>query len=145
VRVRGGVALLALTGCTGVFSPLPVEAVVATGQPLAELAHPRGTFSDAAVTATSTPSWLGGPAAAPWVELDVRYQRQGVLETMRVRFTVHGREPCEVSVDVISDSGPPPVLLDNPIASRAVGRELCRALDGDASDGMDGERGGRRR
>ena len=39
------------------------------------------------------------------------------------------RDASQIGIDVLSDDGPNPFLLDNRVASDAVGRRLCRELE----------------
>ena len=50
---------------------------------------------------------------------------------VRVRLYVHSMEPCHITTDVLEDTGPPPGLLDNGIASEEVGRQICLAMEQD--------------
>lgn len=131
--------LAGAVACGSLLSPLPPEAVLAAAEPLAALGHPGGTYRDAAIAGSSGLACPGGDSPR-WVDADIRYDRKGVTETMRVRFWVHSLEPCNITVDVLTDSGPPPILLDNALSSKAAGQEMCAGLTA-ADRGADG--GGR--
>lgn len=125
--------LLALTGCATWFSPIPTEAVLAAAEPLSNLGHPGGTYTGAEIAGVNGGSLFGGSTHDRYVDLDVFYDRKGKSHTMRVRVYVHETDPCHITTDVLTDDGPPPILLDNGLASKEVGRELCQALTQGAS------------
>ncbi len=53
---------------------------------------------------------------------------------MTVRFNLEGIDPCKITTDVLSDTGPvPPVLLDNWVASPAMGELVCESLGAKAA------------
>ena len=133
MSARLGCALLVLAGCNQLFSPIPTEAVLGAAEPLANLGHPNGTYTGAEIAGVNGGSLFGGGTHDKYVDLDVFYDRKGKSHTMRVRFYVHETEPCNITTDVLSDDGPPPILLDNGLASQEVGKELCRALSEGAS------------
>jgi len=47
-----------------------------------------------------------------------------------VRLHIDSINPCEVRAEVLTDSGPSPVLLDNLIASPLVGGQVCDSFSG---------------
>jgi len=135
MRVRGGATLrrVACTlgfavGCSTFFSPLPPDAVMAAAEPLCGLAHPMATFVDAKIAGSSPGSCAGSGSHDRYVDLDVVYARSGKEDKMRVRIYLLQEEPCQITTEVLEDTGPPPLLLDNGIASRVVGEEMCRRL-----------------
>jgi hypothetical protein len=130
---RALVFAVGLGACAQLFSPIPTDAVLAAAEPLANLGHPNGTYTGAAIAGASGGSWLGGGSHDRYVDMDVFYDRKGRSHTMRVRFYVHETDPCRITTDVLSDDGPQPILLDNGLASQEVGKELCRALGEGAS------------
>lgn len=123
------VLLFSAIGCAQLFSPIPPDAVLAAAEPLCNLGHPMAVYRDARVVGSSAGGCMSSGSHDRYVDLDVDYDRRGKLHTMRVRFYVHETEPCRITVDVLEDDGPPPILLDNPLSAEAVGVEMCKALD----------------
>jgi hypothetical protein len=91
---------------------------------LSELGHPFGKYQDIEIV-----DWKRGKAEAGkrYVDVAVRYTRglRPYDNTMLVRIYRESVEPCRISVDVLSDDGPNPWTLDNKLASRLMGNELC--------------------
>lgn len=123
------VAAAAAIGCAQLFSPLPTEAVLGAAEPLCNLGHPMAQYRDARVVGSSAGGCFSSGSHDRYVDMDVEYDRKGQLHTMRVRFYVHDTDPCRITVDVLEDDGPPPILLDNPLSADAVGQEMCKALE----------------
>ena len=91
------------------------------------IGHPGGTYVDSSIVDFS----LGLLGDQRSVDVAINYTpiiRQNP-RTMTVRFTINNIDPCEVRTDVLSDTGPTPVLLDNQIASPFVGQMVCNALE----------------
>jgi hypothetical protein len=118
--------LLLLTGC---FStpPVPRELVEAKAPALSELGHPQATYQGVDIVGWSN----GAPEKGErYLDLKIRYLRENRPEPneMTVRIYQESVDPCRMSLDVLFDDGPEPLLLDNAIASKAIGVELCDAL-----------------
>lgn len=120
--------LALLSGCASLFSPLPSEVVLAAAEPIFDLGHPMATFGRAEIVGSSSGSLFGGGSHDRYVDVDVHYAKKTDAHTMRIRFYVHDTQPCHITVDVLQDTGPPPILLDNAVSSKAVGDEMCRAM-----------------
>ena len=88
-----------------------------------KIGHPGGSYIDAEIVGAST-GLLGGDQS-----LDVAVKYSPLIgkkeHTMTVRFLIDSIDPCEVRTEVLSDTGPAPVLLDNQIASPLVGQMVC--------------------
>ncbi len=91
---------------------------------MAALGHPGGTYTRTEVAGVHQ----GSGSHERYVDLDVHYDRKGVAHVMRVRIYVHDTHPCRVTTDVLEDSGPPAILLDNVLSSEAMGQAICEAL-----------------
>lgn len=114
----------------GCGPPVPKDVLLRISDDLASIGHPFGRFESVDVT-----DWRRG---APedherYADLEVRYVR-GIRpepNTMWVRVYQESIEPCRIAIDVLSDDGPDPFLLDNEAASDVIGRRLCRAIEAD--------------
>jgi hypothetical protein len=78
-------------------------------------------------------AWSGGGCrnrdrSSRWLDIAVPYSRKGEDHEMVVRVKLKSVSPCRVGVDVQSDDGPNPVLLDNAITSAIVGEAICSKL-----------------
>lgn len=115
-------AMWLLGGCS-LQVPLPAGEVEALAQEIAKIGHPGGTYVGASVVGMST-GWLN---AARSVDVAIRYQPalSRKEDTLTVRLYVESLSPCAVRSDVLSDTGPKPILLDNQIAAPHVGRKVC--------------------
>lgn len=115
--------LLLLWACG---DPLLTEQVAAElGHELCGLGHPNATCGEGRRV-----GWAGGGCANRdktdrWLDVAVPYERKGTSHEMTIRVRLKSVSPCRVSVDVQSDDGPNPVLLDNPVTSKLVGEVLC--------------------
>ncbi len=120
---------LLLTACS--FSlQLPEGRATQFGQDALAVAHPMATFESASVVGASA-GGCGTGAGNRFVDVAIGYSGglASGTETMTVRFNLVSVDPCEINTDVLSDTGPmPPVLLDNWIASPAMGATVCEAL-----------------
>jgi hypothetical protein len=120
---------LLLTACS--FSvQLPDGRATQIGQDALAVAHPMASFSSASVVGASA-GGCGTGAGDRFVDIAIDYS--GGLakktETMTVRFLLKSLEPCEITTDVLSDTGPmPPILLDNWLASPLLGASVCEAF-----------------
>jgi len=121
--------LAGLSGCGSLFSPLPHDVVLATAEPMFDVGHPMADYDRAQIAGSSSGSFFGGGSHDRYVDLDVHYHKNTTPHRMRVRLYVHSTDPCHITTDVLEDTGPPPVLLDNGIASEEVGRQICLALE----------------
>lgn len=97
---------------------------------VADVGHPLAQYRGADVVGGSAMGCGGAPGSGSTVELDVTYKSplSAQEDVMRVRVRVLSIDPCEARVEVVSDSGPPPIFLDNATAAEALGREVCAAL-----------------
>ncbi|MCB9759801.1 MAG: hypothetical protein H6739_08150 [Alphaproteobacteria bacterium] len=96
---------------------------------VASVGHPLGKFRSASLVGGSAGGCMSD-GGGRYVDVDIKYVPMvGNNErTMRVRFHVKSTDPCEVTTEVLSDDGPKPVLLDNELASPAVGQMVCDVL-----------------
>lgn len=117
-----------LAGCASLFSPLPTDVVLAAAEPIFDLGHPMATYGHAEIAGASSGSLFGSGSHDRYVDVEVHYSKGQTPHVMKLRLYVHSTEPCHITTDVLEDTGPPPVLLDNSIASEEVGRELCSQL-----------------
>lgn len=125
--------VLAMTGVLalgcGMGQPIPQRAVDLVSEDLAALAHPHASF----VSATTT-GWSKGSATTKthdrYVDVEIVYQRKAQADpnTMTVRIYLENVDPCRVSLDVVADDGPTPLMLDNAISSAVVGDKICGAI-----------------
>ncbi len=117
--------LAGLTGCFG--PPVPSGIVDDVAPKLCALGHPAARFQ-----AASASSWSNGDMAAHqrYVDIAVHYTKgdKPDVKTMTVRVYVEQENPCKISLDVLSDDGPAPVLLDNGLASPGFGEKICKAM-----------------
>lgn len=120
-------ALLALSGC-GLLQPLPNEVVLEAAKHATNLGHPHAEFIDARVVGSSSGSLFSSGTHDTFVDVASRYRRKQGEETMTLRFYVHSTDPCKITTDVLTDTGPKPILLDNGVASEAVGKAICDEL-----------------
>lgn len=130
--MKGRVTLVlacALTACGSLFSPLPNEVVLASAEPIFNVGHPRATYGRAEVVGSANGSLFGGGGTHDtYVDMDVHYTKGSTPHVMKMRFYVHSMDPCHITTDVLQDTGPPPILLDNGIASEEIGREMCARI-----------------
>jgi hypothetical protein len=128
--MRPVLAVLAafLLACSGALGPpVPKELVEQIAPSLSALGHPAAEYRSSEIT-----GWSAGDAAKHerYVDVAIKYQRpeRPAENTMSVRIYQESVEPCRISVDVLEDDGPEPVLLDNSFSSAAIGTEICDAL-----------------
>lgn len=128
--------LLLLAGCGGLTVTAPSVAINipqgkldSIARDVASVGHPVAEYVGSTMVGGSA-GLLGGQR---YVDVDIRYKPALSKQerTMRVRFNVTATEPCEVTTQVLEDDGPPPVMLDNRVASSAVGEMVCEALKGE--------------
>ncbi|MEQ1570258.1 MAG: hypothetical protein ABMA64_31780 [Myxococcota bacterium] len=116
-----------VVGCLG-GPPVSKEIIDAHAPDLVSLGHPQAVYRGVKVA-----SWSNGRAedGERWVELDLAYLRpqQADENTLKVRVTQASADPCKVTIDVLFDDGPAPVLLDNGLASAALGADVCRSIE----------------
>lgn len=117
--------VLFLAGCG---PPVSKDVLVGVSDELARVGHPFGTFRSVEVV-----DWKRGDPETRrrWADVEVRYVR-GIRpepNTMLVRVYQESVAPCRIALDVLSDDGPDPFLLDNPTASDLIGRRLCRMIE----------------
>ena len=127
------IALL-LTACSFTVQ-LPDGRATQIGQDALAIAHPMAKFKSASVVGASA-GGCGTGAGDRFVDVAIAYGgglRTG-SHTMTVRFNLEGIDPCKITTDVLSDTGPvPPVLLDNWVASPAMGELVCESLGAKAA------------
>lgn len=129
------IALL-LTACS--FSvQLPGGRATEIGKDALAIAHPMAKFKTASVVGASA-GGCGTGSGDRFVDVAIGYG--GGLgsgsHTMTVRFNLESMDPCKISTDVLEDTGPvPPVLLDNWVASPAMGELVCESLGAKSSEG----------
>ncbi|MFT5684857.1 MAG: hypothetical protein ACI8RZ_005802 [Myxococcota bacterium] len=118
--------LLSLMSACQLTVPIPDGEIDAIAQEVCKIGHPGGTYTSASVVGAST-GLLGGDKS---VDVAILYSPLiGNKEhTMTMRFLVDSLDPCEVRSEVLSDTGPKPILLDNQIASPLVGQMVCDSL-----------------
>ncbi len=118
--------LLLLTGCS-LSVPIPEGRVDALAEEISGIGHPLGRYSSARVIGFST-GLLGGARSVD-VAITYRPALHSQDKELQVRLLVDSIDPCKVRTEVLSDSGPAPLLLDNQIASPLVGGIVCEALE----------------
>ena len=122
--------VMLLAACSFLQGPPISEVVVnSVAEELCNLGHPNATF----VSSTMT-GWQRGSLTTTthdrFVDIDVKYRRkkEDHDDVMSVRLYMENPAPCRVTMDVLSDTGKNPVLLDNSLASGAVGKAVCDNL-----------------
>jgi hypothetical protein len=106
--------------------PLLTQKVAAElGHQLCKVGHPNAECGQG-----TRVGWAGGGCANKdkadrWLDVKVPYTRKGEEHEMVVRVRLKSVSPCRAAVDVQSDDGPNPVLLDNALTSKIVGDVLC--------------------
>jgi len=116
--------LALLMGCTTVEE----AAVQDIGKALSDIGHPMAEFKAARLDSTSSGGCTQTHPASMDVAVDYKPKLRKSEHTMKVRFHVHTLIPCDVRTEVLEDNGPKPVILDNAMASRAIGNKVCKAL-----------------
>jgi hypothetical protein len=128
--ILAGLLLVLITGvrCTmGVTIPEGLLMDIAQGT--LEVGHPMAGQATGARVVGGSPGGCGAGTRYVDVEIGYRGALSGKQYFMTVRYDLVSIDPCEVSTDVIADTGPiPPVLLDNAISSTEVGRWVCESL-----------------
>ncbi|MCB9742725.1 MAG: hypothetical protein H6741_20660 [Alphaproteobacteria bacterium] len=130
------ILLAALGACSLSLSVnLPKGKLTEIARSVCSVGHPLADFEGAEVIGGSAGGCASG-GGERYVDVAIKYRRklQKTDNTMKVRFHVDGTEPCEVRSEVLSDDGPAPVLLDNELASPAVGQMVCDALTGEGEE-----------
>jgi hypothetical protein len=127
VRARSVLVLTALLAVACGGPPIPQAVVEEIASSLSGIAHPNGTYVSAEVTGWSKGS-LNTKTHDRYVDVAIRYDKGDEPHTMDVRLYVENLEPCRISIDVLQDDGPKPILLDNALSSAAVGNEICKAM-----------------
>lgn len=119
--------VLLLAACAFLEGPPISQAVVDTvAEELCNLGHPNATFVSSEMT-----GWQQGSLTTKthdrFVDIDVKYRRkkEDHDDTMSVRLYMENVTPCRVTMDVLSDTGKNPVMLDNALASGVVGKAIC--------------------
>lgn len=109
--------------CTGLGTGLPNAVFLEAAEPITELGHPQSRFLRAEVVGRRS----GAADFERYVDVDSHYRRKktGSEHLLKLRFYVHDLDPCRISLSVLSDTGPPPVLLDNAIAKDAIAERMC--------------------
>lgn len=107
--------------------PIPQGQLDLIAKEICRIGHPGGAYVQSSIVDFSL-GLFGDPRS-----LDVAISYTPIIRkaprTMTVRLTINNIDPCEVRTDVLSDTGPTPVLLDNRIASPFVGQMVCNAMD----------------
>lgn len=110
--------------------PIPRATIERLAPDILKLGHPNGALSSVRLA-----SWENGAAESHqrWVDVAIAYTRREGREAhaMTVRLYVERADPCKVSTDVLQDDGPDPLLLDNSLASAALGTAICDAMAGE--------------
>lgn len=121
---------LALIACSLLQGPPISQRVIdKVAGDLCGLGHPNATFVSAEMT-----GWQQGSYTVKthdrYVDIDVKYQRKKspTPNTMTLRIYVDSPAPCKISLDVLADDGPKPMMLDNGLASELVGQQICDAM-----------------
>ncbi len=118
---------LSLVHCT-VGLTIPEGKIKQIAEGTLSVGHPMVNMTGAKMVGGSPG---GCDSNSRYVDLEIGYRGalSGKQYYMTTRYTVVSLEPCEVSTDVIGDTGPiPPVLLDNAISSTEVGRWVCEVM-----------------
>ena len=115
-----------LFACNGPV--LPDRAVAQLGAQMCALGHPNAQCGDGRNVGESHGPFTLDKTKERWIDVAVPYKRKGKDHTMVVRIHVKDFVPCSVSTNVISDDGPNPILLDNPLSSKLVGDAICNEL-----------------
>lgn len=106
--------------------PIHRDAVRGIADDLSHVGHPFGRFQEVEIV-----DWKRGKPVKDkrYVDIEVRYLRglRPEPNTMLVRVYQRSVSPCKIEVDVLSDDGPDPFLLDNRLMSGVMGDALCRA------------------
>jgi hypothetical protein len=128
--IAGSAVFVSILGCGFLEGPpISQQVVDKVASDLCGLGHPNADFVSAEIT-----GWQQGSATVQthdrYVDIDVQYQRKKspTPNTMSLRIYLEDAHPCRVSLDVLADDGPNPVLLDNGLASDLVGAEFCDAM-----------------
>jgi hypothetical protein len=126
-RYTAGMVFLALLSACQLAMPIPQGQLDLIAKEVCRIGHPGGTYVKSSIVGIS----LGLFEDPRSVDVAISYTPiiRKKPRTMTVRFTINNIDPCEVRTDVISDTGPTPVLLDNQIASPFVGQMVCNAMD----------------
>jgi hypothetical protein len=118
--------LLALLACAS--PPIPQPVVDQVAESLCSLGHPNATFKSGTIVNSERGTFSQGTHDR-YVDVDMVYVRSKKSDagehTMCVRLYLESVHPCRVSMDVLSDDGPSPWLLDNGVASDVVGEKIC--------------------
>ena len=121
------VSLLFLHAC-GLSLSLPQGDLDQIARDVTAIGHPLAKFQKAEMVGASA----GGCSASHDTYVDVKSTYKSPMrdteDEMTVRFYVHTLSPCKVSTQVLEDSGPKPVLLDNNTMSGAAGQHVCKVL-----------------
>ncbi len=130
ILVAAGLLLVLLTAvhCNlGVVIPNGKLEDIAQGT--LEVGHPMAGQTTGAKVVGGSPGGCSSNQRYVDVEVGYRGALSGKQYYMTVRYNVVSVNPCEVSTDVVADTGPiPPILLDNAISSTEVGRWVCEVL-----------------
>ncbi len=108
--------------------PIPQAVVDEVAVSLCRIGHPSAAFVGAKIV-NSSRGTFSNSAHDRYIDIAVDYQRtkKGAVtdDTMLLRMYLESTVPCKVSLDVLSDTGPKPVMLDNGVVSAAVGQKVC--------------------
>lgn len=106
--------------------PVPEGALTEVGEKVCRIGHPGATYHSAAIVGASS-GWFNQSRS---VDVAIAYQPALSQQehTMTVRFLVEVMNPCQVRTEVLSDTGPKPILLDNQYAAPRVGQMVCDML-----------------
>jgi hypothetical protein len=121
--------VLGLFACSS--PPIPQAVVDEVAASLSALGHPNASFEGAEVV-NSSRGTFSSSAHDRYVDVAITYRRakksDAAPHTMTVRIYLESVQPCRVSLDVLADDGPTPVLLDNGLASAAIGEKICASM-----------------
>ena len=121
----GSMMLLTLLSACHLTVPIPQGQLEEIAEEVCKIGHPGGKYIDAEVVAAS-PGLFGGQRS---LDVAINYDPLvGKQKTMTVRLLIDSIDPCEVRTEVLSDTGPAPILLDNQVASPIVGQMVCDSL-----------------
>lgn len=120
--------LALLLGCTPPL--LPDVAVAALGTQMCAVGHPKAECGQGRVVDQSHGPFSIEKSKDRWIDIAVPYVRKGDEHEMIVRVLVKKLVPCSVNTKLITDDGPSPILLGNPVSSKLVGDAICRELAG---------------
>jgi hypothetical protein len=109
---------------------LPDAAVAGLGQELCAVGHPKAICGQGRAVGQSHGPLSLTRSKERWVDVAVPYSLGEATHTLTVRVHITKVQPCRIRTRVLSDDGPAPVLLANPLAGKVAGGAICRELGG---------------